>query len=365
MAVSAPRMSRDQRAQINDATIRESLVHEIATQGWDSVTISKIAKQSGLSVGAIYSRAETLAELANELWNFQLRSFFSDFLKQLEVGLVSQDPSQLIDLSASMEKQQDMFSVVLELAVSSQFDDELEEVVGQDFEKLIQGAIQGNPKHTPVQSAGFTLSLGFLLGQAFARKHHAVGRLSPHDAALLCSYWASSETNLDTTEQIGLKPFRNLQTENNENSLSILKVIAKRGYKKATVSRMARAQGMTAGAIFGGYKSKADLVGQSAEKVLLTPIEVWQQYSSLMDNGASPLARALFLREYMNPRHEDYWRIALELARVGETSPELAPFRTPADALQRTHLAMALIAAYAPQAWKLPFYGPFLNGTAT
>lgn len=365
MDANAPRMTREQRAQINDTAIRQSLVHEIASQGWDSVTISNIAKTSGLSVGAVYSRAETLPELANELWAFQLRAFFSDFLKQLETALVSQNPSQLIELSASMERQRDMFSVVLELAVASQFDDELEEVVGQDFGTLIQGAIQGNPKHTLSQSAGFTLTLGFLLGQAFARKHHVVGCLSHDDAALLCSYWVSAETDLGTNGQITLQPFRTSEAETNENSLSILKVIAKRGYKKATVSRMARAQGMTAGAIFGGYKSKADLVGQSAAKVLLTPMEVWHQYSDLMDAGASPLARALFLREYMNPRHEDYWKIALELARVGETSQELAPFRTPEDALQRTHLAMALIAAYAPQAWKLPFYGPFLNGTAT
>ena len=363
MTTVTPRISREEKSRANDEAIRAALIGEISSVGWDAATVSGIAKSAGVSVGAVYARAETLSELANQLWVSTLKFRFEDFFDAVADTLEEQEPNKLIELSELMQQHQADYSVALELVIASLFDDELEEVIGQEFAQSLNAAVT---RESSVHSAAITLAFGLLLGQAMARKHSKVEILSEHDARLLCSYWRSEYLEVDTSRQIPLNPYRDseLQTGNN-NSLSILRVVAKRGYRKATVSRIARALGMTPGGLFGGHKSKAELIGQAAKDILMTPMDVWKQYSFLMDSGSSPLARALFLREYMNPCHEDYWKIALELARVGESYPELSDFRTPADPLQRTHLAMALIAAFSPESWKLPFYGPFLNGTAT
>lgn len=356
-------MSREQKSRANDEAIHSALIQVVSVDGWDNATVSSVAKKAKVSVGAIYTRAENLPELANQVWSTTLKSYIVSFFEVLLDALEAQDSDKLIDLSRNMEQHQIEYSVALELIIASLFDDELEEVIGQDFRQLLCEATQ---KESSVQSAAATLASGLLIGQALARRRSAVGVLTRRDANLLCSYWRSGLVGLDTARQMTLAPYRAPSGEDQGRSArAILSVIAKRGYRKATVSRLARAQGMTPGAIFAGHKSKADLVGQAAQEVLLTPIQLWEQYGSLMDAGTSPLARALFLREYMHPRHEEYWKIALELARVGESFSELEEFRTPRDALQRTHIAMALIASFSPHAWKLPFYGPFLQGTAT
>lgn len=364
MPVKLPRVSREARSQANDVAIQQALLSEITEKGWDAVTVSSIAKRAGVSVGAIYARAENLPELGNQLWTevlgTEMRNFFGDVVN----ALGQQSTIALKSLTSHMRSERRLFSAALELVIASLFDDELEEVVGVVFRGYVEQP--GELELTAVQRAAFTLSSGFLLGQALARKHYDISTLSDHDADLLCSYWSSEVVIPDLSLQIPLHPIRqDMGDDANLHARAIVEVIAKRGYRKATISRMARAQGVTPGAIFGGYKSKAELVNQAAQAVLLTPMEVWEQYAGLRDSGTSPLARALFLREYMNPKHENYWKIALELARVSESTEELAGYKTPDDALQRTHLGMALMAAFSLNAWELPYYGPFMHGSAT
>lgn len=364
MSISVKPVTRKERVLLNDAAIREALIVEISQQGWDAVTASAVARSANVSVGALYARAETLAELANEMWVVELSPEIRQIVVDIYQALQDHDPNRLIQVSAMMRKNRLRVSVALELVVAALFDDELEEVIGADFRSSLTPFATSSEGTTAVHAAAFTLSLGFMLGQALARRHGRVPPLTRVEADLHCAFWTAERVDCDDRLQIELEPLR-IDNEANPVASGILSVIARRGYRRATVARMARASGLTPGAIFAGAHSKAELVAQAANSALLSPIEVWKQYHPLLERHGSAVARALFLREYMSPAHRDYWRVALELARVGELERALDSFKTPSDPLQRTHLAMALLAAYLPDAWSLPFQGLFEKGSAT
>lgn len=348
----------------NDNAIREALAAEILSLGWDETTVAGVARHAGVTVGAIYARAESIVELANEVWSHTLSEVLAEPIGEIEEALRAIDSAKLVSVSEWMIRNKGDISVALELVIAALFDDELEEVVGVGFGDILRSHTAVDANRSRVQAAATTLAIGFMLGQALARRHAEVQSLTAREAELLCSYWRAAEIEIDVKLQRPLVRTRDNRDDSGKRR-SIIDVLSKRGYRRATISRMARASGLTPGALFARFHSKAELIADAAEHLLYSPLEVWSQYDGVIREFGSPIARTLFLREYMNPGQRDENKILLELARVGEVHPELQKFRTPPDALQRTHLAMALLATYLPEAWELPFCGPFAIGTAT
>lgn len=361
--------TRVEQVRRNDELIYAALLQQINAVGWDALTVSGIAKHAGVTVGAIYTRAENLAELANTVWDSQLRDDVEHGLASYLSAIESSDEDAVYSAAQKLISNRVEMSAAVELAVASLFDDELSEVIGQSMTEVLQrvtGLDSGSNKSAH-QSAVLVLSTGLLLGNILASDNSRPGtNFSQEEAALLVKYWHSQPQDIGGEVPVEINFVKPTSSTESEVTFDkIIGVVGKWGYRRATVARMARAVDTTPGSLFQGNASKAELIARAAESRLFSPLEIWNQYAAVYTERGSAVARAEFLRVYLNPENEQAWRMNLELARVAKSVPELVHFKTPHDVLQRTHLAMLFLASFLPGIYQLPYLGPFRVGNAT
>ncbi len=147
-------------------------------------------------------------------------------------------------------------------------------------------------------------------------------------------------------------------------STAVVEVVSRVGYRRATIARMGRAAGMSAGAIFAGFESKAQLVGHAARQRLVTPRDLWFEFPAAQEYGPK-LSRAMWVADVLRPANASCWAVNLELARVAQFLPELADFRPSSVAHQHTNLGVMLLASYAGDIHDLPYDVPFQAGFTT
>lgn len=359
--------SRVESVRRNDAKIRAVLIDLITKNGWDSVTISAVAKRAGVTVGAVYTRAENLAELANNAWVETLGPLIEEFIDSAAVAAVSSSAESIRQTSALADSKSVELSAALDLIIASVFDDELAEVVGANFRELLRRRI--NPQGTSLmerhQSAAVFLALAFLLGRVLAQfSGGSLDPLPPAEAQVLADFAGAAP---ELTSDLPLPELFFLQEAVEDSALkrAVLTVLARWGYRKGTVSRMARAVSMSPGALIAHAGSKSALVADAADSLLRSPLQVWQPFLDVIPEHSSAEVRAGFLHEYLDPANVEYWKLNLELARAARAHHELRAFRVPADSLNRTHLAVMLLALFIPGARDLPFQGCFRMGATT
>ncbi len=71
------RRSRAAIVEANDAALRSAAISLASKVGWDSVTFTGVAQSAGLSVGAVYGRVETPAEMGIDVWESRVRDWFT------------------------------------------------------------------------------------------------------------------------------------------------------------------------------------------------------------------------------------------------------------------------------------------------
>ncbi|MDF9809867.1 AcrR family transcriptional regulator [Aurantimicrobium minutum] len=363
-----PKQTRAEGVLRNDNAISDALVAVIANEGWDSITISGVAKTAGVSVGAIYARAETISELANSVWQSTLQEVIRNYFHVISEAVRSGDPNQIFEVSRAHEKILTELKVGFELIIASVFDEELSEVIGADFSEILKsslgfGGIGSRSEH---QKAALFLVTSFILGRVLATISGSdLVALSNEEARTLAGFYGAPEEQ-HTSLSLPVVHFVR-HSEDNELVLekATLNAIAQWGYRKSTFARIARKSGTSPGALISGHTSKVDLVAYSARELLYSPKQVWQPFDGLIEQYGSPEVRTEFLESYLAPHNRENWKLNIELARVSGIYPELAQFKTPADPLQRTHLALMLLAIFLPDVHSLPFQGCFRMGITT
>ena len=352
----------------NDIAISEALVSVISQQGWDSVTISGVAKMAGVTVGAIYARAETVSELANSVWQTSLHESINDYFHEIATAARTGDFSELILVSQTHEQDLAKLKVGLELVIASLFDDELSEVVGADFSAILQSALGfGKSENSGAHHrAALFLVTSFLLGRILAIIAGSVlAPLTREEAQTLSGFWGAPEEQHTSLNLSAVQFVRD--SEENELVLekATLKAIAQWGYRKSTFARIARKSGTSPGALISGHSSKVDLVAHAARELLYSPQQVWLPFNEVINTYGSPEVRTEFLESYLAPHNREHWKLNIELTRISGIYAELAQFKTPADPLQRTHLALMVLALFLPDVDGLPFQGCFRVGVTT
>ena len=369
VATSRGSGARAERVRENDRRLRAALEEIIVASGWSSVTFTGVAKRAGLTVGALYARAESPAELGNDLWTHSTGDFLDQSLDLLMTAVASGDPAEVRRFAAAWDRQQTTVSVLVELLIAALFDDELAEGVGAAAQELLSARCTPEGAGDLHRAAVATLVTSFFLGRALALR--STGELPPlttEQTAVLASYWSAAPADIDRSDVVPLAFLRDPgETESATENLdrSVIEVLSRVGYRRCTVARIARAAGVTKGTISTRYASKAQFIADAAGRTLLTPLDVWSQYEPVVRQHGPLVARALFLAEFLRPEHRSAWSVNLELAHVALAVPELAAFAAPPDTLQHTHLGVMLVACFVPGLDGLPFAGPFGAGSAT
>ena len=361
------KLTRAEAVRRNDDAIRRAFVTSVAEQGWDSLTVSGVAKRAKVTVGAVYARAENIAELANDAWMASLSGVVRRALDTNCDAARSGDFREVLAASSAAENEIAPIRAALDLLIASQFDDEISEVIGADFSQMLSEVMV--PADDSLQArhhaAALYLINSFLFGRLLALAGGAViDPLTEAEAKILAGFYAAEPVESSPLE-LPEVVFRKTTTPDDATAVKVFETFSRWGYRRATVSRMARAAGTSPGGLLSTYSTKADLVAQSAHTSALSSMEVWMPYEALQAVHGAPQVRAHFLFEFLDPRHRQCWKSNLELARIATIYPELASFTTPAAPLQRTHLAVMLFALFVEGVNTLPFEGCFRVGYTT
>lgn len=365
------RLTRAEKTAQTTEKIFAALRGEIADVGWDGVTISGIAKRAGVTVGALYSRAESASELANLLWSDHMRPLFRAHIDLLVNAASSGSLESFSAAAASFDRYAKENSPVFDLAIASLFDDELGEVIQHDITQIMTAHIHPAQQdaRSHAREAATALLLFFFMGRVLAiRTQGEAITLTRDQLSIISGYWQAPEDHLDSAQVVPVAFLREAATLGEPEATlfrSVIDVISRWGYRRATIARIARAAKLTPGAVLATHGTKAALVNAAASALVYSPAEVWTQYESVIKSLGPLKARAAFLSTFLDPVHTRFWKLNIELARVAEFTPELGAFKTPHNTLEHTHLGVMFVACFVEGLVNLHFAGPFTVGSAT
>lgn len=371
MVASVGRRTRAAIVEQNDRALRAAVVDMAFETGWDSVTFTGVAKRAGLTVGAVYGRAESTAELGIDLWESVVRDWLAGVMAELLSAGEAGDRRAMGSALERWHREERMTAVAVDLVIASLFDPDLDEVIGADMRRHLTAPCTpgGQPRVSAQLAAARALVLSFGFGRAIALRGGAalsslttaqlrsvaglcvapqLRRVSPQGPAL---DWVRPMGDADSTTRAILR--------------ATVEVVGRVGYRRATIARIARAAGVPRGSVMAHFATKADLVGEAARRALIPPGEVWEQYSDVVSKRGPLEARAIFLTDFFKPVNRSLWAVNLELARVGRFIPEVGEFRANPNVLEHTHLGVMLVASFVPGLDKLNYLGPFQAGSAT
>ena len=370
--ISTARRTRAQIVAENDRALREAVADMVWAIGWDGVTFSGVAKRAGLTVGAVYGRAENSAELAIDLWENAAAEWFADRVAGVIAAAQSGDPEAVAQQLYSWDGDERMTAVVVELLIASLFDPDLAEVIGAEARAIIEPLVTPSPSAPRVtrhEAAAAVLTLSFTLGRAVAiRGGVAPAELSAAQFGVLAGAYGAQRSVGAIPKPVPLRwiqPMIDIDLAQQAVLQGTIDVIGRVGYRRATIARIARSAGVPRGSVLSHYPDKAHLVADAAERGLLSPDQVWEEYAPVVEKHGRLTSRAMFLADFLKPENRTLWAVNLELARTARLVPELVTFQPSAGVLGQTHLGVMLVAALSPDLSELPFAGPFNAGSAT
>lgn len=363
--------SRAERVEANDRALRDAAMAITVEAGWEAVTFTGVAKRAGLTVGAVYGRAENTAELAVDLWQHVAGPWFEDAVDRIIAAGEAGNQKAMEDALARWESAPVMSTVVFELLVASHFDPDMSEVIASDARRVLTTRIdpQAPTASSQHRAAAVTLTLSFAFGRAIAlRGGSHQSALTHHQTRVQTDMFAAEQFvgTLPTPRPLcWMRPLDDLDQTHRAVLRGTLDVVGRVGYKRATIARIARAAGVPRGSLLSRYKSKAQLVADAVRQGLIAPREVWAQYEPVVATHGPLTSRAMFLADFLREENRTLWTVNLELARVARVLPDLDNFRPNEHVLENTHLGVMLTASLMPNLADLPFAGPFSAGSAT
>jgi AcrR family transcriptional regulator len=238
---------RSARAVANDEALRDAALALVAEGGWENLALQGVASRAGLTVGAIYARAENKSELGIDLWRSRCLPALSSELAALAAAIGGPTEPYRDALRRWFTPAPDLAGS-LELALSARFDADLGEIVLDDLRTL---AVRVRP------------TLGSPLNdRTLARLHLAFGAafLTLSGERLEVPAGPPLEKAL-TGPQTVVAPILVADVPDDEEALAILaaarEVLVRVGHRRATAARIARTAGITTSALFGRFPTKA------------------------------------------------------------------------------------------------------------
>lgn len=370
-AVASQRMTRKESVAANDEALRDAAMAVIGESGWDDLSFTVVAKRAGLTVGAVYGRAESTAELAIDLWQARVAPWLRTAVEHL-LDAASAGDAKALARSLGDWHRHPASDVAIELLIAALFDPDLADAIGSDAAFILGSRTKARRSAADAaahEAACAALVTSFALGRAIAaRSGQRPDRLTSGQVQVLSTYYEAKPCLTPPPSGPALTWVRapsKGSAQEDALAQAALRVIGRVGYRRATIARIAREAGIPRGSVLSHAGDKAHLVAASAAAALNSPLEVWSQYAPVVDDHGPLTSRAMFLAEFLKPVNRPSWALNLELARMSRHIEQLAAFGAGEGVLEQTHLGVMLLACYVPGLARLPFRGPFASGSAT
>ncbi len=317
----------------NDLRILEAALGVLRSDGYDGLGMSHVARAAGLnSTGALYGRFENVAELAVWVWTERA----SCALREASERAIALLERTEIDDAALAEGQAvaelltappDDLRAAFELLAVAPRVEELDEVVRPDVEALVAGAggLPGAPDRRRSQVLGqLALAWGIGLvslpasGPELGWWMALVGSVGlAHDRTRLRK--AGPPIPVMTPSSSTGEPVRDVVLD------AAASVVARTGFERATVSRIARRAGYSTGVIYEYYDRKDDMIAELVE-VLLDQLytSIAERDGELIAEGRLAELSGSLLAAYVQPEARSLQRLKVELYVAAAHQPAIA-----------------------------------------
>jgi AcrR family transcriptional regulator len=252
--------ARSARALANDLAIREAAIQSILKGGVDRLSLRDVGQQAGLTHGATYARYEDVDELLVDLWNSTL-VHRAVAMYELSVAAAAEPTNESV--GAIFEylrgaRAADVAAVHV-LLVARRIP-----ILHEEVEPFIQNYLEASGPATDVTHSRALIVFGLLMVHVFGV--HQFERQSDYLRTIEKLILATLKSDPADVGAVVLRsaddriippPGENLKSQL---AYATFGVVAKSGYVRATITRIARRAVCSPGAIYKLYPSKEDLV---------------------------------------------------------------------------------------------------------
>jgi AcrR family transcriptional regulator len=255
--------TRSARALANDIAIRDAAIESILRVGVDRLSLRDVGHQAGLTHGATYARYEDVDELLVDLWNSTLASHVAAMFELSLAAATDANDDSVGAIFEFLRAQSAADVAAVHVLLVARRIPILHEEVEPFIHKYLEGDGSGSSDSGATHARGLTV-FGLLIVHVFGV--HQFERDSGYLDELEKLILATLRTNpadvrsgelRSADDRVIPAPSENLKSQL---ASATFGVVAKSGYVRATITRIARRATCSPGAIYKLYPSKEDLV---------------------------------------------------------------------------------------------------------
>ena len=273
------RRAQSSKAQANTSKVLKGILRNASDKGLDELSISAVAKLSGLTTGAIYGRFEDQNEMAVELWQSVVKQPFKarlmrdvKYLNARQHGTLAHEKSdssvaeQIALITRDFESPDEIAKLGAEFLVVARRNLTIGEVVTPEVTSWFSefGLSKAN---NALDNAAIAIGLSASVGTALRA---FVLKSNPNWFAIANGLrTAIADATPTTLPPDAPSPnWINPQTDNPVRTAlvnGVAEVVAKSGYASATISRIVRRAGVTNGSLYNLYSDKEALTDDAMQ----------------------------------------------------------------------------------------------------
>ena len=388
--LDAPR--RQARSIRNDAAIHDAVVALADADGWQGMSLQRIARAAGLARPSVLTRYRDRSQAAAGTWAARLDEPVREALAGvIDAADASSRTGDGNALGAAMRPFIDPgpdLRAAAEILLVGRYDPHVRTALEASFVPALDAWLTPVPGTLTPTSAAIraylcNVALGLLIETG---RHPAAAWDFTREMDQMAHACANPnpDTSLPDAPAPHLDRVDNFDTgDPNLNNLlrAALEEIAARGYEAATIEVIARASGHTPGLVFSRYPSKRDLFLDATRRYQAIAADLNEAYrQAIAERTTLGIAEAITTRELMRPERRRVMTVTLETYRLSWHDPDLLaaidagyagilaqlaaqdPTRTPAQvqAWLVTELARGngplVLAGLTDRAWDLPYH---------
>lgn len=260
---------RTKTQQQNAENLLDAMVAETIEFGLDNLQSGRVAKAAGLTTGALYSRYENADEMLIALWQQRVCEPFLQHLRDVVCYVQGTLPLHH-PVTRAIEKPTPLLRLGAEFLVVAQRNDTLSEVITPAIVATLDD-LGLNERTDPLAGAVIMVGASAALGTVF---RSFISTTNPGWGATLTSLRTAAER---ATPQQFSAPLGNIAPEpintgnpvRDELLTSAKRVVARVGFKNATVTRIARRAGFSTSAIYQLWPDKESMLDEAINAVLV------------------------------------------------------------------------------------------------
>lgn len=355
-------VGQSEKSRQTDLKVSLSAAKAVRDVGVDQMALTRVAADAGFSSGAIYARCDDRSELVVMAWEKCFWPMLTAICESVLDAVLDCDPTRLDEVTSLIATATAAPAIpdlgsAMEVVVASRRDEVIGEVVQRDFVALLDSRGVGPGTDGPNRQAAIG-ALATVFGAALINSVHDAEGFGTIDPLGLLALMADPDRRptapVSASKSFGGATFDIERPSTGDEVRDALLaateyVIARSGFHRATISRIARRAGVSVGAIYGLYDNKDALVRDCIE-VLVPPytrrdVENW---SEVFASGDPRIALSAILRRHMSGDNAQWRRFRLECLVAARHSTAIARMLSTYAHVARTSLRRAMTDRVSP-----------------